>query len=98
MEAPPSLSEVLATIPDPRGASGLATPRPPFFTLLVVAPLWAWLPLPAAAQFARAHGPPLAHALGFRSARTPCKATLSNLLRQLDVHAVEDALGRWVLA
>ena len=34
---------------------------------------------------------PLAHALGFRSGRTPCKATLSNLLRRLDVAAFERA-------
>lgn len=53
--------------------------------------------LEAVAQFARDHGTPLAHALGFRSAKTPCKATLSNLLRQLDVGAVEAALGRWIV-
>ena len=98
MEAPPSLSEALATIPDPRGASGLRHPLPAIFNLLVVAALSGMRSLSAAAQFARDHGKPLAHALGFRSARTPCKATLSNLLRQLDAGAVEAALGSWVLA
>jgi hypothetical protein len=54
--------------------------------------------LEAVAQFGREHGRPLAHALGFRSARTPCKAALSNLLRRLDVAAFEQALARWVQA
>jgi hypothetical protein len=98
MGAPPSLTEVLATIPDPRKRSGLRHPLPAILNLLVVATLAGMRSLEAVAQFARDHGQPLAHALGFRSARTPCKATLSNLLRQLDVIAVEAALGRWVLA
>lgn len=98
MEAPPSLSAVLATIPDPRDPSGLRHPLSAVLNLLVVATLAGMRSLTAAAQFARDHGTPLAHALGFRSAKTPCKATLSNLLRQLDVGAVEAALGRWVAA
>ncbi len=98
MEAAPSLTEVLATIPDPRDPSGLRYPLPVVLNLVVVATLAGMRSLEAVAQFARDHGTPLAHALGFRSAKTPCKATLSNLLRQLDVGAVEAALGRWVAA
>ena len=98
MEAPLSLSEVLATIPDPRDASGLRYPLPAIRNLLVVAALAGMRALEAAAQFARDHGQPLAHALGFRSARTPGKATLSNLLRRLDIDTVEDAWTRWVRA
>jgi hypothetical protein len=97
MEASPSLSEVLATIPDPRDRSGLRHPLPAVLNLLVVATLAGMRSLEAVAQFARDHGTPLAHALGFRSARTPCKATLSNLLRRLDVGAFEAAVGRWVM-
>ena len=98
MEAPPSLSEVFATIPDPRKPSGLRYSLPTILNLLVVATLAGMRSLEAVAQFARDHGTPLAHALGFRSCNTPCKATLSNLLRQLDVDAVEAALARWILA
>jgi hypothetical protein len=98
MGTPPSLSAVLATIPDPRDPSGLRHPLSAVLNLLVVAALAGMRSLTAAAQFARDHGTPLAHALGFRSAKTPCKATLSNLLRQLDADAVEAALGRWVVA
>ncbi len=95
---PPSLSEVLGAIPDPRDPSGLRHPLPAIFNLLVVAALAGMRSLSAAAQFARDHGAPLAHALGFRSARTPCKATLSNFLRQLDPDTVEAALSRWIVA
>jgi hypothetical protein len=98
MEATPSLSEVLTTIPDPCDPSGLRHPLPAVLNLLVVATLDGMRSLEAVAQFVRDHGTPLAHALGFRSARTPCKATLSNLLRRLDVNAFEAAVGRWVVA
>jgi hypothetical protein len=54
--------------------------------------------LEAIAQFGRDHGRSLAWTLGFRSGRTPCKATLSNLLRRLDAAAFEQALSRWVQA
>lgn len=98
MEAAPSLSEVLGTIPDPRDASGRRYPLPVILNLVVVATLAGMRSLEAVAQFARDHGTPLAHALGFRSAKTPCKATLSNLLRQLDPEAIEAALRRWIVA
>ena len=48
------------------------------------------------AQFARDHGRELADALGFTHRKLPCKATLSNLFRRMDVLAVEDALARWI--
>jgi len=98
MEATPSLSEVLAAVPDPRDPSGLRHPLPAVLNLLAVATLAGMRSLEAVAQFARDHGAQLAHALGFRSAKTPCKATLSNLLRRLDVDAFEAAVGRWVAA
>lgn len=81
MEAAPSLGEVLATIPDPRDPSGRRYPLPVLINIVVVATLAGMRSLEAIAQFARDHGTPLTHALGFRSAKTPCKATLSNLLR-----------------
>ena len=98
MEAVPSLTEILATIPDPRAAAGRRYPLPAVLNLMATAMLAGMRSLEAIAQFARDHGTALTHALGFRSGKTPCKATLSNLLRRLDVAAYEAALARWVAA
>lgn len=98
MGTPPSLTAILADIPDPRAASGRRYTLPAVLNLMAVAMLAGMRSLEAVAQFARDHGTALTHALGFTSAKTPCKATLSNLLRRLDVAAVEAALARWVLA
>jgi hypothetical protein len=93
-----SLTELFATLPDPRSASGRRYPLPAVLNLLAVALLAGLRSLEAVAQFGRDHGTPLAHALGFRSRRTPCKATLSNLFRRLDPAAVEGAFARWLTA
>src|SRR5688500_1782700 len=98
MDAPLALADALAAIPDPRNPRGKRYPLPAVLNLLAVALLAGMRSLEAVAQFGRDHGPPLAHALGFRSRRTPCKAALSNLLRRLDVAAFEGALARWVRA
>ncbi|MDB5312986.1 MAG: hypothetical protein JWO38_7188 [Gemmataceae bacterium] len=98
MDTAPALMDVFATIPDPRAASGRRYPLPAVLNLLAVATLAGMRSLEAITQFARDHGVALTHALGFRSGRTPCKATLSNLLRRLDVRAYEAALSRWIRA
>lgn len=98
MEAPPSLTEVFADIPDPRSVSGRRYSLPAIQNLAAVAMLAGMRSLESIAQFARDHGTPLTHALGFRSAKSPCKATLSNVFRQLDVALFETALTRWILA
>jgi hypothetical protein len=98
MGSAPALSDIFATIPDPRGASGRRYPLPALLNLIAVATMAGMRSLEGIAQFARDHGVALTHALGFRSGRTPCKATLSNLLRRLDVRAYEEALSAWVVA
>lgn len=98
MDMPPSLADVFSTIPDPRSAMGRRYPLPCLLNLLATATLAGMRSLEAVAQFARDHGPALTHALGFASAGSPCKATLSNLLRRLDATAYEAALSRWVTA
>ena len=96
MEASPSLTEILATVPDPRSAMGRRYALPCLLNLMATAMLAGMRSLEAIAQFARDHGTDLTHALGFTSAKTHCKATFSNLLRRLDVAAYEVALARWV--
>lgn len=98
MAAPLSLADAFSAVPDPRDPRGKIYPLPAVLNLLAVALLAGMRSLEAVAQFGREHGRPLAWALGFRSARTPCKAALSNLLRRLDVAAFERALAAWVLA
>jgi DDE_Tnp_1-associated/Transposase DDE domain len=92
-----SLAAVFATLPDPRSRRGRRYPLPAVLNLVAVALLSGLRSLEAVAQFGRDHGAALAWALGFPSAATPCKATLSNLLRRLDVAAYEAALTAWVL-
>lgn len=98
MDSALALTDVFATIPDPRAASGRRYPLPALLNLIAVATLAGMRSLEGIAQFARDHGVALTHALGFRSGRTPCKATLSNLLRRLDTRAYEDALSKWIVA
>ena len=50
----------------------------------------------AAALWGRDHGGELVAALGFRREKTPCVATLHNVLKALDVAAFEVALARWL--
>src|SRR5437667_2870573 len=69
-----SLVEILATIPDPRGRCGKIHPLTAVLSLTVVATLAGMKTLEAIAQFGRDHGLGLAHALGFRRAKTPTKS------------------------
>src|SRR6516165_7986320 len=95
MEAPAvpaSLWEVFAALPDPRDPRGRRHPLPALLSLTAVALLAGMRGLEAIAQFARDHGLPLRLALGFTRLDSPCKATLSNLFRALDIDAYERAL------
>ncbi len=98
METPLSLTEVFATIPDPRSASGRRYTLSAILNLASLAMLAGMRSLEAIAQFARDHGTSLTHALGFTSAKSPCKATFSNIFRRLDVTACEAGLTRWIQA
>jgi DDE_Tnp_1-associated/Transposase DDE domain len=98
MAVPLALTDIFAAVPDPRDPRGKQYPLPALLNLLAVAMLAGRRSLEAVAQFGREHGQSLAHALGFRSRQTPCKATLSNLLRRLDAAAFEQALSGWVRA
>src|SRR5690349_15302121 len=97
MATPTSLTEFFADIADPRSASGRRYRLSAILNLAAVAMLSGMRSLEAVAQFARDHGTALTHALGFTSAKSPCKATFSNIFRRLDVVAFEAALTRWIL-
>jgi len=91
-----SLLGALAEVPDPRDPRGLIHPLPAVLGLTVVAVLAGAKSLEAIAQFGRDHGVALAHALGFRRAKTPVKSRLSTLLRRLDPAALDAALRKWL--
>jgi hypothetical protein len=65
-------------------------------SLTTVATLCGARSLEAASQFVRDRGRGFAESLGFTHKTTPCKATLSNILRQLDPKAVENAVSAWI--
>src|SRR5271170_5505155 len=92
-----SLVEELATVPDPRSRKGRRHPLTAILSLTTVAILAGCKSLEAIAQFGRDRGKTLAHALGFTRGKTPNKSCLSKLFRRLDVAALEEALGRWIL-
>lgn len=93
---PVSLQEVFALLPEVRQARGRRHPLLAILNLTAVAILAGMKSLEAIAQFARDHGPELAEVLGFTHWPTPCKATLSNVFRRLDVTAYENALSAWL--
>jgi hypothetical protein len=94
--APLSLAEAFALIPDPRDRRGRQHPLVAMLSLSAVAILAGCRSLQAITQFGRDHGLGLAHALGFRKAKTPAASTFSELFRVLDAGAVEDALRVWL--
>src|SRR6185437_967232 len=94
--APTSLQELFATLPDPRDPRGQRHPLVAILNLTAVALLAGMKSLEAIAQFARDHGLPLRLALGFTRLDSPCKATLSNLFRALDIDAYERTLAAWL--
>jgi predicted transposase YbfD/YdcC len=91
-----SLAEALADIPDPRGRQGRRHTLTAVLCLVTLGLLMGRRSLDGIAQLGRDYGVPLAHALGFRRAKTPTKSTLSEILRALDASAVEAALSRWI--
>jgi DDE_Tnp_1-associated/Transposase DDE domain len=94
---PVSLQEVFDLLPEVRQARGLRHPLRAILNLTAVALLAGMKSLEAIAQFARDHGPELAEVLGFTHWPPPCKATLSNVFRRLDVLAFEGGLCAWVV-
>lgn len=98
MTASTCLCDHFASIPDPRSPLGRRHPLDAVLSLVTVATLCGARSLEAIAQFARDRGPDFAFLLGFSRPDTPCKASLSNLLRRLDVESFEAALSAWIAA
>jgi hypothetical protein len=96
MTTSPSLADCFTSLTDPRSRLGRRHSLPAVLNLVTVAILCGARSLEAIAQFARDRGRPFASALGFTHRKTPCKASLSNLLRRLDPQQFEAALSCWM--
>lgn len=96
MTTPTFLWEFFAALPDPRSPLGKRHPLPAILSLITVAVLCRARSLEAIAQFPRDRGRGFGSLLGFTRPDTPCQATLSNLLRGLDIQRFEAALSAWI--
>ena len=92
----PTLFDILATLPDPRGRHGQIHPLPAILGLVALGLLLGRTSLAGIARLGRQYGPPLAHAHGFRRGKTPSTSTLSRTLQTLAPDHLEGALARWV--
>ena len=90
-----SLADCLRAIPDPRAAGGKRHPLAAILNLVAAAVACGMTSLEAIAEFGRGLTPSQVRELGFTRARPPCKATLSNTLRRLDMEATERQLRLW---
>jgi predicted transposase YbfD/YdcC len=94
----PSLAAYLARVPDHRGARGKRHPLTAVLLLICCALLCGVRSLQAVADWGRDHPEDLATSLGFTRPRTPCGATLHNLVKKLDWAALEQQLRAWAQA
>lgn len=93
-----SLAEHLAAVPDPRHDQGKRHSLAAILNLVAAAILCGMRSLQAIAQFGRALSKHEAASLGFTRPRTPCKSTLSEVLRQVDGDQLEQRLRAWAAA
>lgn len=88
----------LAQVPDPRDPRGVRHPLPAILSMLTCALLCGARSLAAVADWGRDHSGTLTVALGFTRPKTPCGATLHNLLQKVDWTALERPLRQWAEA
>ena len=91
------LLDLLAEVPDPRNEKGKRYPLVPILVLIVIGLMSNHKGYTSIATWARSQ-PELAKALGFKSRKTPCAATLHNLLKRLDVVSLEASLTKWAFS
>ena len=89
------LINMLAEVPDPRNKKGKRHPLVSILALVVIGLMCGHKGYTSIATWARSQ-PTLAKALGFTHKKTPCPATIHNLLKKLDVVALEKTLTKWV--
>ena len=91
------LLDILAEVPDPRHKKGKRHALNSILALIVIGLMSNHKGYTSIATWA-GNQPELAKALGFRSPKTPCAATIHNLLKRLDVVSLEASLTKWVFS
>lgn len=92
---PCHLLDMLAKLEDPRKDKGKRHPLKSILALIVIGLMCGHKGYTSIATWARSQ-PALAKALGFTKKLTPCASTIHNLLKKLDVEALEKNLTQWV--
>lgn len=90
-----SLLSALRDVPDTRSPLGLRHPLQAILALIAVGTLCGCQHQDAIAEWGRLQSRGLLRALGFTRKKTPCAATLHNVLKGLDVEAFERVLRLW---
>lgn len=91
------LLDILAEVRDPRHKKGKRHPLVSILALIVVGLMSGHKGYTSIATWARSQ-PHLRKALGFSFQKTPCAATLHNLLKRLDVVSLEASLTKWAFS
>src|SRR5687767_7520019 len=91
-----ALWEVLAGVPDRREASGRRYPLPAILVIAISAMPAGRTSLAAIARWGRQLDREALRALGITRPRAPCHSTYHDVLRDLDVDALEAGLAAWV--
>lgn len=89
------LLDMLAKLEDPRKEKGKRHPLISILALIVIGLMCGHKGYTSIATWARSQ-PALAKALGFTHKKTPAASTIHNLLKKLNVVALEETLTQWV--
>ena len=95
-ERVPPLAAILAHVPDPRKARGRQYPWLPLLLLVLVGLLCGANSQRALARWGHNIGRARLRRLGLLGPHTPSQPTLHRLLRDVDVHQLEQLFGTWL--
>lgn len=85
------LLEILQQIPDPRGREGLRHPMSAMLAAVICATFCGFRGLRQTVRWLEIHGVAMWHLLGFRR-KPPVRQTYAELLKEIDVEALERTL------
>lgn len=90
-----NLVEILTEIEDFRKARGKRYELVVILTMAIVAIMCGCKSYSAIAQWGRDYKGEITQALGFRRKKTPCKATLYRIFKNVKIEEIEEKVGRY---